>query len=1163
MSEPESTNREVLSPTILGRIESICNRFESEWRSDARPRIEDYWGEADGPDLLRELLVLELAYRVKRHDHPKPADYHPRFAAHPKVIRAAFTMVPVRTPSPARGAPASSRQAADRNLLFGVLAMQMDFVTREALIAAVSTWVLDKSKPLDRILVEQGALGADERDLLEPLIKKHLERHGGDPGLSLASIGSRGPARQALRLVADPELDASLALLDDLDSTETSAYQPEAMRFCAEHPDVQRFKVLRPLARGGLGEVFVARDQELHREVALKLIQDRHASDPGSRARFQFEAKITGRLEHPGVIPVYGLGLDERGRPYYAMRFVRGESLKEAIARFHREVGPTREAGERSLAIRELLRRFVDVCNTMAYAHGRGILHRDLKPANVMLGPYGETLVVDWGLAKAARRPDDEPSTGDGSLDGLRETDGGATEPGSWLGTPSFMSPEQAAGRIDQLGPASDIYSLGATLYNLLTGKTAFDGTDVFAVLGKIRAGDFPSPRSIAPTIDPALESICLKAMALTPEDRYTSCRALADDVERWAADEPVTAYREPLGRRVRRWARRNRTAVTSAAAALVASVVGLSALAAEQARSNAALTDANANTRRALAQSETSRQQAEAVGNFLVDALKKPDPSVEGKDVKVADVLDQAVTGLDKGFSGSKATEAALRDALGRSYYGLGLYPKAEEAHRKALALREAALGPENRDTLESRNNLAETYLIAGRTAEAIAMHEETLKLREAKLGPDDPDTLQSRINLVIAYHGAGRLSEAITGGESTLKLCEARLGPDHPRTLDGQDSLAGAYLAAGRTASAITLFESTLRLRESKLGLDRPRTLTCRNDLALAYLAAGRTAEAITMDEETLRLLESKLGPDHSETLTSRNNLARDYLASGQIAEAITMHEVTLGLLESTLGPDHPHTLASRNNLAAAYLNAGRTAKAITMHEETLRLQESKFGPDDPDTLVSRNNLALAYLAAGRTPDAIPLFEATVRLRESKLGPDHPHTLNSRNNLAYAYGAVGQWTDAEALCRETLTRRRRIEKPDSPLLAGDLGTLGLSLIKQSKWSAAEPLLRECLAIRLKAIPDDYRRFYAANLLGGALLGQGEYAEAEPLVVGGYEGMKAREAKIAANGRYLITEAGERVVRLYTDWGKPDQVAAWKTKVGMTDLPADVFAVP
>ena len=718
MSDPGPRDNEGLSPTIIGRIELVCDRFESAWRGEARPRIEDYWQEADGPDLLRELLVLELAYRVRRHDHPSPADYRPRFAAHPEVIRSAFETVPARRPSPRPPAPAASRSSADRNLLFGVLAMQMDFVTREALIAAVSAWVLDKSKPLDRILVEQGALATDERDLLEPLIRKHLERHGGDAGRSLASVGSRSSAREALEHVADPELDASLALLGGLDPTDVTADKPESMRLVPENPGVQRFHLLRPLARGGLGEVFVARDEELRREVALKLIQEQYAGDRDSRTRFEFEAEITGRLEHPGVIPVYGLGIDGKGRPYYAMRFIRGESLKEAIARFHREDGPTREAGERSLALRELLGRFVDVCNTMAYAHGRGILHRDLKPANVMLGPYGETLVVDWGLAKVAGRPDGESPPADASLELRRASAGASTEPGSWLGTPMYMSPEQAAGRIDQLGPASDIYSLGATLYNLLTGKTAFDNPDVFTLLGKIRAGDFPPPRSVDPTIDPVLESVCLKAMALTPGDRYASGRALADDLQRWAADEPVSAGANPSARG--RGGGRGGTARRSRRPRWRwwRGWSGWERVATMQARANdrlrrandettaalAATREAQAQTQAALRQSEESRQQAQAVSTFLVEAFRSPDPTQDGRQVKVADVLDRASARLDTEFAGSQATKGTLLDTLGMTYRGLGLYDRAVSLHSKAGAVLEARLGPDHPDTLASR---------------------------------------------------------------------------------------------------------------------------------------------------------------------------------------------------------------------------------------------------------------------------------------------------------------------------------------------------------------------------------------------------------------------------------------------------------------------------
>ncbi len=326
-------------------------------------------------------------------------------------------------------------------------------------------------------------------------------------------------------------------------------------------------------ARGGLGEVFVARDVELRRDVALKRIQDRHAGDSESRRRFLLEAEVTGQLEHPGVVPVYGLVEGPDGRPSYAMRFVNGESLQEAIRRFHAAGGPGGDPGRRRRELRELLGRFLAVCNTVAYAHSRGILHRDLKPANVLLGKYGETLVVDWGLAKPFDRDragvDEDtltPTTGQGEE---------GTQLGQAVGTPAFMSPEQAAGRWDAVGPASDVYSLGATLYALLTGEAPFRG-GVREVLDKVQRGEFPPPRQLNRAAPAALQAVCLKAMALRPEDRYAGPLALAADLDRWLADEPVAAYREPVRERLRRWARRHRAAVTAGVALLLTAVAAL-----------------------------------------------------------------------------------------------------------------------------------------------------------------------------------------------------------------------------------------------------------------------------------------------------------------------------------------------------------------------------------------------------------------------------------------------------------------------------------------------------------------------------------------------------------------------------------------------------------
>jgi Protein kinase domain len=347
--------------------------------------------------------------------------------------------------------PVPGNPAADRNLLFGILAVQMDFVSRDALVTAMNAWVLAKNKSLGEILVEQHAMTAAHRDLLEPLVEAHVRWHGNDPARSLAALGSSAaPALNALQQLQDGDVLTSLQRIPGTLITDGDLY-----RTVAEPPGARsRFRILRPHAKGGLGEVFVAQDEELNRPVALKEIQAHHAGNRDSRGRFLLEAEITGRLEHPGIVPVYGLGSYADGRPYYAMRFIEGQDLREAIERFHAADTPGRDPGERQLAFRELLGRFVDVCQALGFAHSRGVLHRDLKPGNVMLGKYGETLVVDWGLAKATGRKD-EATPLEGSLIQPRSgSEVTPTQAGSALGTPAYMSPEQATGQLDKLGPA-------------------------------------------------------------------------------------------------------------------------------------------------------------------------------------------------------------------------------------------------------------------------------------------------------------------------------------------------------------------------------------------------------------------------------------------------------------------------------------------------------------------------------------------------------------------------------------------------------------------------------------------------------------------------------------------------------------------------------------
>jgi tRNA A-37 threonylcarbamoyl transferase component Bud32 len=508
---------------------------------------------------------------------------------------------------------------ADRNLLFGILALQIDFVSRDVLIAAMHAWVLQKHNSLGQILLDQQALSPDQHALLEALVQKHLALHGNNPGRSLAAISAADPVHEHLQEIADADVQASLALVPRTRPADGDPYATRAPSMTTTTSSEVRFHILRPHARGGLGELFVALDVELGREVALKQIQERHADDPASRSRFLLEAQVTGSLEHPGVVPVYGLGHYADGRPFYAMRFIKGDNLQRAIERFHQADG----AATGSLELRQLLGRFLDVCQVIAYAHSRGVLHRDLKPGNIMLGQYGETLVVDWGLAKPLGRSEGEVDSDERPLTPASASGSAETLPGSAVGTPQYMSPEQAAGRFDQLGPASDVYSLGATLYCLLAGQAPFtpspDGS-LGELLQRVQRGEFPPPRRICRQVPPALEAICLKAMARKPADRYASVLALATDIERWLADEPVSAYREPWTRRIVRWTRRHRawtTAAAVAAAAVLVTTAGAAVLLARMADQERAAR-ITADQMRQQSVSVASRFAAKTIGNEL-----------------------------------------------------------------------------------------------------------------------------------------------------------------------------------------------------------------------------------------------------------------------------------------------------------------------------------------------------------------------------------------------------------------------------------------------------------------------------------------------------------------------------------------------------------------
>lgn len=513
-----------------------------------------------------------------------------------------------------------------RNLTTAMLAFQSGMISRSQMLKAIRDWIKDKNRDLCDILVEQKAIDGDARDLLVAMVAKHEQIHADAPRRSMELLSSIDSSlTKSLQELEDSDVASVVAATARLDNPTENPSQPATSRRTSPSDSVHgRFSVIRPHAKGGLGEVFVAFDHELNRQVALKEIQGKHSFDEASRTRFLQEAEITGGLEHPGIVPVYGLGTYGDGRPFYAMRFIKGMSLAEASNDFHSKHSPTTHADYHAMEFRKLLQRLVDVCFSIEYAHSRGVLHRDLKPGNIMLGKYGETLVVDWGLAKAVGRhtgsseySDEEtlrPSSGNDSTN---------TRLGQAVGTPAYMSPEAAAGNLTEVGIPSDVYCLGSTLYHLLTGRPPYQRPEMNDP-EIMKAGKFPKPRQLNPAIPKSLEAIALKAMQLRAADRYPSAKALADDIELWLADEPTAAYEEPLGVRASRFVRRHKTLVASLAAIALLLLVSITSYSALLASKNRDLQIANNEIEKQRLRASENAKTARDVADSILDVAER-----------------------------------------------------------------------------------------------------------------------------------------------------------------------------------------------------------------------------------------------------------------------------------------------------------------------------------------------------------------------------------------------------------------------------------------------------------------------------------------------------------------------------------------------------------
>ena len=919
------------------------------------------------------------------------------------------------------------------------------------------------------------------------------------------------------------------------------------------------WQLVREIGRGGMGVVWEARraDQQYEQRAAVKLMRASLLSDQDIR-HFREERQILASLNHPCIARLLDGGMLEDGSPYLVMEFVDGLPLDAWCER-------------EQLSFRQRLEIFLLVCSAVEYAHRQLVIHRDLKPANILVtAGDGVPKLLDFGIAKLIQAGGHEQSSTTRLL------------------TPECASPEQVRG--EAMSTANDVFSLGVLLYVLLTGHHPFGAADSnpLETLRAICDLDPRLPSSVAPSnhreLHGELDAVILQAMRKNPTERYPSVRALADDLQAWLNGTPVSAIRQPWWRRSARLVWRYKVQSAAIALAVVSLLAGIlftsrearnarraesEALVEKDRAANAQYT-AQADRDRAIASQQAAiaaekaaaddrnRANAEAknartINDFLEkDILAQADPNTEpNPDLKVRTALDQAAAHIEGKFEDQPLVEASLQNSLGVSYHGLGLYSESQRHTERALTLRRKYLGLNAPETLTTTTLLGTVMLDASQFDKAEPLLRSAYETSRKVLGESAPGTLSTEQQLASVWMQLGRTTDAEPLLKHNLAMRRRELPRNDAALNEAIAQLAALYEASERLAEAETLARESVELALKIHGPEHPVTLFSQYVLASTLQSENKLEQAERIYLDVLETRKRVLGLDHPDTLDTMYNLATLYQTEGKYEDAIRLLNIHLAATKRKFGEENTRLLNPLYSLGYAYIQLGKFAEAEPFLNKALETDRRLNGENHQGSLVLLviQRLGVLYRYQGRYTAAEPLARGAVAGFQKMFGLDHSYTVSALSALGVLLQDEGKDEEAETTLSKALELNRKNLTPGYSTTRSCLIALSRLRLKQGRNAEAEKLLREAIEITSGQGYPIWDRFDVQSLLGASLLGQGKFAEAEPLLIAGYEGLKKLNPAISVDANLPAT--GERIVRLYSAWGKPDKADEWRRKLG------------